>query len=90
MELQLISGRFAKSDAEQILTDIFNIKIAFHRNKLGAAGNDSEEYISHAEKRICALENSLRDLIGRIQTSDKPSIDINAHIEINLLPPISQ
>ena len=89
MELQLISGRFAKSDAEQILTDIFNIKIAFHRNKLGT-GNDSEEYISHAEKRINALENSLRDLIKRIQESDKPNIDINAHIEITFLPPISQ
>ena len=89
MELQLISGRFLAKDAEQILTDIFQIKIAYHQNKINAT-NDSEEFIQHAEKRICELEESLRTLIKRIKDSGKPLLDINAHIEINLLPPISQ
>lgn len=88
MELKLISGRFAAKDAEQILTDIFKIKIAFHENKIGKMG-ESEENIKHAESRIKQLEETLRSIIQRIRESGKEMIDVQAHVDISLAPPIN-
>ncbi len=88
MELKLISGRFAAKDAEQILTDIFKIKIAFHESKIGKFG-ESEENIKHAESRIKQLEETLRSIILRIRDSGKEMIDVQAHVDISLAPPIN-
>lgn len=88
MELQLISGRFQAKDAEQILTDIYKVKIAFHQQKI-AIHQDSEENIKHAEKRILQLEESLRNVKARIKNSGKDFIDIHAHIDISFAPPLT-
>ena len=88
MELQLISGRFEAKDAEQILTDIYNVKISFHQQKI-RTHIDSEENIKHAEKRILQLEENLRNVIAKIKNSGKDRIDIHAHIDISFAPPLT-
>ncbi len=89
MELQLISGRFAAKDAEQILTDIFKVKIEYHHQKIRSQYY-TEENIKHAEKRILQLEETLRSLLERIRKSGKDVIDVNAHVEISLKEPVTQ
>lgn len=85
MELQLISGRFAKQDAIQILSDIFKVKIAFHENKIQASYM-REEDIKHAEGRIKDLQETVALLQRRISENEDNMIDIHAYIDISLKP----
>lgn len=89
MELELISGRFPVKDAEQILTDIFHVKIDYHHRKIQMPYM-SEENIKHAEKRILALEGTLRNILQRIRESGKEMIDVHAHVELSLAAPLTQ
>lgn len=89
MELQLINGRFSTQDAEQILTDIFKVKIDYHKQKILTL-YDSEENIKHAETRIRKLEETLREMQLRIKNSGKEVIDIHAHIELSFAPRLTQ
>lgn len=89
MELQRISGRFSTQDAEQILTDIFKVKIDYHKQKILTL-YDSEENIKHAETRIRKLEETLREMQLRIKNSGKEVIDIHAHIELSFAPRLTQ
>lgn len=89
MELQLINGRFSTQDAEQILTDIFKVKIDYHKQKILTL-YDSEENIKHAETRIRKLEETLREMQLRIKNSGKEMIDIHAHIELSFAPRLTQ
>ncbi|MCA6450724.1 MAG: hypothetical protein IM584_05540 [Chitinophagaceae bacterium] len=89
MELELISGRFPAKDAEQILTDIFQVKIDYHQRKIHMQYL-SEENIQHAEKRIVALQDTLRSILKRIRESGKEMVDIHAHVELSLAAPLTQ
>jgi cob(I)alamin adenosyltransferase len=89
MELQLISGRFAPADAEQILRDIFKVKIEFHERKIRTL-HQTEESIEHAEKRIHELQKTLRYVLSRIKEGGREMVDLHAHIELSLAEPITQ
>ncbi len=89
MDLELISGRFSKHDAEKILTDIFQVKIDFHEKKIGTL-YQSEESIKHAEKRIKELQESLRYVLSRIRNHPREMVDVNAHVSLSLAAPITQ
>lgn len=89
MELELISGRFPAKDAEQILTDIFHVKIDYHHRKIQMPYM-TEEDVQHAEKRIVALEATLRNTLQRIRDSRKEMIDVHAHLELSFAAPLTQ
>jgi hypothetical protein len=88
MELDLIRGCFAKEDAEQIITDIFQVKIDFHHKKIRSV-YQNEEDIAHAEKRIYELEETKRYVLSRIRNHKKDRVDLHAHLELSLAAPLT-
>lgn len=89
MEIQLISGMFTIADAEELLTDIFKTKIAFHERKIKMV-NETEEDIKHAEKKILILEETLRNTIKKLKENGQTYTSLNAHIEVNTRPRLHQ
>lgn len=58
MQLQLIHGQFSKDEAIDIITQLINVKIKFHENKIDAQSN--EEAVKMREKRIKDLQHELQ------------------------------
>ena len=79
MELHLIDGQFSVTDAIAILTQLTEVKIKYHENKIKSSHN--EEDIKMRERKIKKLQKELaesRDYI-RNQTSN---ISINSTINL--------
>ena len=79
MELHLIDGQFSITDAIAILTQLTEVKIKYHENKIKSSHN--EEDIKMRERKIKKLQKELaesRDYI-RNQTSN---ISINSTINL--------
>ncbi|HVU97081.1 MAG TPA: hypothetical protein VHE34_17750 [Puia sp.] len=89
MEIKLISGTFTVEEAELLLTAIVNTKIAFHENKIRTI-HETEEDIEHSERRIMALQATLREAIVKMKRSGQTHTVLNAHIEVNTTPRIGQ
>lgn len=89
MELTLINGIYPKQDAVAIVTDIFSIKIQYHRKRI-ASGKLSGEESVHSEKRIGQLEASLDQLLRKIEAHKEPELNIEAHIDLNIFAPVTQ
>lgn len=89
MEIQLISGVFSISEAEELLTAIVNTKIQFHQNKIRTI-HETEEDIEHSEKRIIQLQDTLRQAISKMKESGKTHTALNAHIEVNTAMRLTQ
>ncbi len=85
MQIQLISGTFNIKDAENLLTAIVKVKIAFHEEKIRTV-DLTEEDIKHSEKRIIQLQNSLGDAVKKLKEKGKEYTDLNAFIEVNFTP----
>lgn len=84
MDIQLISGVFTIDEAEQLLREIFQTKIAFHEKKIRIIHQDEED-IKHSERRIIQLQETLRQAISRLRKSGKTHTALNAHIEVNTI-----
>ncbi len=89
MEIQLISGKFSVAEAELLLTAIVKAKIAFHENKIRMI-DENEEDLKHSERRIMALQATLRDAIAKMKQSGQTHTELNAHIEVNTTPRLRQ
>jgi predicted nucleic acid-binding Zn-ribbon protein len=89
MEIQLISGTFTIAEAEELLTAIFKTKIAFHEQKIQTIHN-SEEDITHSEKKIVELQERLRNAIKKLKQNGQTHTSLNAHIEVNTMPRLHQ
>lgn len=89
MEIQLITGVFTIAEAETLLKAIFNAKITFHEAKINTI-QMSEEDIEHSEKRIVQLQNTLKETIEKLKMNGQTHTTLNAHIEINTRPQLSQ
>jgi hypothetical protein len=89
MELTLINGIYPKQDAVSIVTDIFSIKIQYHRKRI-AGGKLAAEESAHAEKRIGQLETNLEQLLRKIEAHKEPELNIEAHIDLNIFAPVTQ
>jgi hypothetical protein len=79
MHLQLINGRFDKTEALDLLTQLISVKLNFHQQKI--AGSPSEEDIKQRERRIKQLQNELVEARRQIESTPEP-IDIQAIIEL--------
>lgn len=89
MEIQLIEGVFSIEEAEKLLTAIFKTKIAFHEQKIRTI-HESEEDIKHSEQKIRRLEQTLRDAIAKMKEKGQTHTSLNAHIEVNTMPKLTQ
>lgn len=89
MEIRLISGTFTIAEAEELLTAIFNTKIAFHENKIRTIAI-TEEDIEHSERRIIELQKTLRAAIDKMRQAGLTHTVLNAHIEVNTTPRLAQ
>jgi hypothetical protein len=59
MELQLINGTFSSTESIEILSQLFQVKIKFHEDKIRTSQN--EEDVKMRERKIIALQKGLAD-----------------------------
>lgn len=68
MELKLISGSFDKNDAIELISQLINVKMRFHENKINMT--QSMDDIKAREKRIIQLQNEMRGCIEALKNID--------------------
>ncbi|GAB2671858.1 hypothetical protein GCM10027036_26480 [Flavihumibacter cheonanensis] len=77
--LQLIQGSFEKEDALDLITELVQVKIRYHENKIGRSEN--EEDIERREGRIRQLQMDLAKLREEFnQQSNRIAIQSNIEI----------
>lgn len=79
MELHLIDGQFSVTDAIAILTQLTEVKIKYHENKIKSSHN--EEDIKMRERKIKKLQKELAESREHIQ---KQTSNITINSTINL------
>lgn len=79
MEIHLIDGQFSTTDAIAILTQLTEVKIKYHENKIKSSHN--EEDIKMRERKIKKLQKELADSREYIQ---KQTSNITINSTINL------
>jgi len=80
MNIQLMQGQFSAQDAVDIITQLINVKIKFHENKIEA--NDGEEATKMREKRIKDLQQDLHTAREYILANGK-SISIESVLQLS-------
>ncbi len=79
MNLQLIQGEFNANDAISILSQMIQVKLKYHENKISSTSN--EEDIKYREEKIKRLQNELSEIRSNILTN-KGTVKIEAVINI--------
>lgn len=79
MNLQLIQGEFNANDAISILSQMIQVKLKYHENKISSTSN--EEDIKYREEKIKRLQNELSEIRNNILTN-KGTVKIDAVINI--------
>lgn len=80
MRLKLVKGRFDKDDAVELLTQLIQVKIKFHENKI--QNSQHEEDIKMREQRIKQLQKDFDEARQLILAGEK-SFDLESEILIN-------
>lgn len=69
MKIELIQGEFNSSDTLELLSQMIQIKIKYHENKI--LSNSSEEEIKWRESKIKRLQNKLQEIRNYVKSNDK-------------------
>lgn len=69
MKLQLMQGKFSSGDTLELITNMVQIKIKYHENKI--ANNNSEEDIKSRESKIKQLQKQLFELRETINSNNE-------------------
>lgn len=80
MNIQLIEGEFEAKDALEIISQMIQVKIKYHENKINNLEN--EEDIKLRETKIKKLQKTLQECRENIADADK-KIKLNAIINLN-------
>ena len=72
MNLQLIQGQFEPREAISIITNMIEIKIRFHEDKIHSLAN--EEDIEMREKRIKKLQEELHQVRNYLTDKKSPIV----------------
>ena len=80
MNIQLIQGSFSAPDATELLTQLIQVKIKFHENKIHHTHH--EEDIKMRERRIKQLQNDLQTIRHHIGQK-KGMISMESEIAIS-------
>ncbi len=59
MKIQLIKGSFTPKEAEKLISDLIQVKIKYHEDKI--TDDDHEETMKMRENRIIKLQNELTE-----------------------------
>ena len=78
MQLQLINGQFSKEDALDLITQMIQVKIKYHEQKIESS--HTEEDIKMRESRIMQLQKDVAELKKNIQ---KRHLAISSQIKID-------
>lgn len=81
MIIQLIEGEFNQKEAVELLTQMIQIKIKYHENKINS--NENEEDIKRREMKIKKLQKELHEL-RNISSLNSNNLKIEAHVNINI------
>lgn len=68
IHLQLIQGEFSSNEALDLISQLIQVKIKFHENRI--AGNGSEEDLKYRESKIKRLQQELSELRTSINNAD--------------------
>ena len=79
MNIQLITGEFSSTEALDLITQMIQVKIKFHENKISKS--EMEEDIKGRETKIKRLQNHLFELRNQFG-SNSNGVKINALINI--------
>ena len=79
MNIQLIKGSFTRQDALELLTQLAEVKIKFHENKI-MKGHDEED-VKMREKRIKELQQDL-DRVKALLTGNDQNWILESEISI--------
>lgn len=79
MKVQLIQGEFNSKDALELITQMIQIKIKYHENKI--TSNSPEEDIKFREIKIQKLQRELFELRENINSHNQ-SLKIDGVIEL--------
>lgn len=60
MNIPLIKGSYSNAEAVTLITDLINVKIKFHENKI--CNTQNEEDVKMRERRIKQLQNDLQEI----------------------------
>lgn len=85
MEFTLVNGRYTKSEAAHLLTQLVRVKTDFHHRKIDTI-HQSEEDIKHSERRIQQLEEELRRTLEAIKVQDYQNVALSARVTIEFVP----
>jgi hypothetical protein len=77
MKLSLLKGSFSKKEIETLVTELVQVKIKFHEDKI--RNSDEEETIKMRENRIIKLQNELKELRSFLNNSDS-YVNVDADI----------
>jgi hypothetical protein len=80
MELHLLDGQFDTTDAITMITELIQVKIKYHENKI--MGSQNEEDIKMRERKIKTLQKELAHSREYI-LSQKSKITINSAINLS-------
>lgn len=80
MKIQLIQGEFDSKDALELITEMVQIKIKYHENKI--TPQSSEEDIKFREIKIQKLQRELFELRENINSHNQ-NLKIDGTIKLN-------
>ncbi len=80
MNIQLIEGDFKSSDALELITQMIQVKIKYHENKI--TNNHNEEDIKARETKIKRLQKQLFEFRNSVDANSKV-LRINATVHID-------
>lgn len=80
MKISLLKGSFSPKEIEKIVTELIQVKIKFHEEKIQSS--DEEETMKMRENRIIKLQNDLKDVRDFIANSDS-FINVDAEIVLS-------
>lgn len=69
MKIELIQGEFNSSDTLELFSQMIQIKIKYHENKI--LSNSSEEDIKWRESKIKRLQYELHEIRNYVKSNDK-------------------
>lgn len=78
-DISLIKGRFNKSTAENLITQLFQVKIRHHERRIAELEN--EEDIKQCEKRIIELQKDLYQITNYLKRHDE-DIDLDCTLQV--------
>ena len=80
MKISLLKGSFSPKEIEKIVTELIQVKIKFHEEKIQSS--DEEETMKMRENRIIKLQNDLKELRDFLNNSDS-FINVDAEIALS-------